>query len=209
MSAITERISDDIQRTALAEITHGPFANPYLKEIMKEFGPGAFGRASVCCEFEAFLHRIIGNRLGGAVALEIGTFNGLSAVILSQFFAKVICVSIDIPQGIAKHNPIKTKHAIRKHLGLEERIEFIDVSSNLRKAAVIRELEGTYDFAYSDGDHAHDAEDDFNLVKGCGRVLHHESQGVINRNGEFAVITIRPNVTNKNWCGEFQDEKAN
>ncbi len=64
------------------------------------------------------------------------------------------------------------KHEIVKHLGLQDRIRFFDVSNNADKAALIDQLD--FDFAYMDGDHAHDTQTDFDLVKRCGRVLFHE-----------------------------------
>ncbi len=84
---------------------------------------------------------------------------------LSQFFDKVVCVSVDRPQDRS------LKYEIVNFLGITN-IEFHDVADNAEKAKVIAGLD--FDFAYSDGDHAHDTRADFDLVKRCGRVLFHE-----------------------------------
>lgn len=146
------------------EIEHGAFSNPQLRQVLKHFGKRAFARSSACMEFEAFLKRI---GAGGGTCLEIGTYNGITAVVLSQFFDKVICVSVDEPdlkRGIIKRD-------IVEFLGVKN-IEFIDVDNNAQKAKVVNGLQ--FDFCYSDGDHTHDTYTDFELVKRCGKVLLHE-----------------------------------
>lgn len=143
-------------------IQYGAWSNPLFEKVLRKFGKMAFARSSACMEFEAFLKRI---NAGGRTCLEIGTYQGMSAVILSQFFEKVICVSVDDdPRRIIKRDIID-------YLGIKN-IQFFDVKNNAAKAKVIGELE--FDFAYSDGDHAHDTLTDWDLVKRCGRVLFHE-----------------------------------
>lgn len=146
-------------------ITHGAFSNPQMQEILRKFGKRAFARSSVCMEFESFLRRI---KAGGGTCLEIGTYNGITAVVLSQFFDRVVCVSVDEPA--LKRQIIKRD--IVAHLGITN-IDFIDVDDNAQKAKAIGRLE--FDFCYMDGDHTHDTYTDFDLVKHCGRVLLHEA----------------------------------
>lgn len=146
------------------EITTGPFSTPLMVAIMREFGRTAFGRSSACMEFQSFLKRI---KAGGKTCLEIGTYNGVTAVLLSQYFEKVVCVSIDDE----KLKPQIIKRELVKRLGITN-IEFHDVNTNAEKAAIVNALE--FDFCYSDGDHTHDTYTDFDLVKRCGRVLFHE-----------------------------------
>ena len=148
--------------TIKGDITHGAWANPALKEILKTFGRDAFARSSACMEFEAFLKRI---NAGGNVCLEIGTFYGITAIILSQYFKRVICVSLDVPGAKDK------KYELVNHLGIKN-IRFFDVASNEDKAKLINQLD--FDFCYQDGDHTNDTYTDFELVKRCGRVLFHE-----------------------------------
>jgi predicted O-methyltransferase YrrM len=147
------------------DITHGAFANPMLKAVLHKFGKRAFARSSACMEFEAFLRRI---NAGGGTCLEIGTYNGITAVVLSQFFDKVICVSVDAED--LKRNIIKTD--IVDFLDIKN-ITFHDCKNNAQKARIVNSLE--FDFAFSDGDHTNDAQADFDLVKRCGRVLQHEA----------------------------------
>ncbi len=145
------------------EIKFGAFSTPHMKNIMKHFGKPAFARSSACMEFEAFLKRI---KAKGKTCLEIGTYHGVTAVILSQYFDQVVCVSVDNdPDKLLKHQIVAT-------LGIEN-IIFHDAQDNEEKANIINGLQ--FDFAYSDGDHTHDARSDFDLVKRCGKVLFHEA----------------------------------
>ncbi len=147
----------------VGDITHGAWANPDLKEILKHFGKKAFARSSACMEFESFIRRL---QLRGKVALEIGTFYGITAIVLARYFERVICVSMDV-DGARQQ-----KYDFAKHLGLQDRIRFFDIADNQEKADLIQQLD--FDFCYSDGDHAHDARTDFQLAQPCGRVLFHE-----------------------------------
>lgn len=156
------RFPTSAQEPLVGEITFGAFSNPLLRAVMKEFGRDAFARSSACMEFEAFLKRI---GAGGKTCLEIGTYHGITAIILSQYFERVVCVSID-------DDPKKLmKREIVDFLGLTN-IEFRDVISNQHKAEIVEALE--FDFAYVDGDHTHDTPLDWSLAKRCGRVLLHE-----------------------------------
>lgn len=153
---------DDESETILGDITHGPFANPLLSAIYKKFGRLAFARSAACCEFEAFLRRI---KAGGKSCLEIGSYNGITAIVLSQFFDHVIGVTVDeVP-------PRMFRREILDHLGIQN-VEFIDAKDNEEKAQIVKRL--SFDFAYMDGDHTNDTRTDFELVKHCGRVLFHE-----------------------------------
>jgi hypothetical protein len=152
----------DSEEKIKGDITHGAFSNPQLKRVLQHFGNTAFARSSACMEFEAFLRRI---GAGGKTCLEIGTYHGITAVVLSQFFENVVCVSLD-------HRPRKLmRREIVEFLGIKN-IRFIELAQNEDKAAVIQGLD--FDFCYSDGDHANDTYTDFELVKHCGRVLFHE-----------------------------------
>jgi hypothetical protein len=145
------------------DITHGAWANPAMKEILRVFGKDAFARSSACMEFESFLRRI---NASGNCCLEIGTFYGITAIILSQFFKRVICVSLDVPGAKEK------KYELVRHLGISN-IRFFDVASNADKKALVDQLD--FDFCYQDGDHTNDTHTDFAMVNRCGRVLLHEA----------------------------------
>lgn len=144
------------------EITYGAFSNPLLNAIFKKFGKKAFARSSALMEFEPFLKRI---GASGKTCLEIGTYHGITAIILAQYFKRVVCVSVDNdPESLLKHE-------IVKHLGIRN-IQFIDLDNNSQKRQQVESLK--FDFCYMDGDHTHDTHTDFELVKRCGRVLFHE-----------------------------------
>lgn len=165
--AVNERIFGDADLSELkGEITFGPFSNPQLNRVLKHFGKAAFGRSSACMEFETMLRKINERTpLRDMVCLEIGTFHGITAVVLAQFFKRVFCVSIDDP------NAKLLKHDIVKFLGISN-ISFYDAKTNAEKEVFVKALK--FDFCYQDGDHTNDTPSDFALVKHCGRVLLHE-----------------------------------
>lgn len=134
-------------------------SNPMLYKVMQRFGVEVFRRSSIFHGLDEFLSA---NNVRGKVCFEIGSWNGLTAVVLSRYFERV--VSVDIV-----HNELK--HEIVKHLGIKT-IRFLDIEDNKDKAKVAKQW--GFDFAYLDGDHAADTEDDWDLVKDCGRVLFHE-----------------------------------
>jgi hypothetical protein len=164
--------------------------DPVLLSICKRFGISTFRRSSVLEGFDGFL---IDNQFRGKRCIEIGTCNGLTAVILSRYFEEV--VSIDIA-------PNDLKHRVLAHCGIQNVI-FRDVYDNAAKAKIIRGL--TFDSAFIDGNHAEDTETDFALVQHCKRVLLHEywaeqpavvdlvsrlsRQGVVVTSGKWALWT--------------------
>jgi len=134
--------------------------DPLLMSVYQKFGGEPFRRSSVFHGLKRFLTEIGAK---GGTCFEIGTWNGLTAIVLSQFFERV--VTVDIAHNAAKHQIID-------HLGISN-IECIDITDNEHKKRVARSFK--FDFAYLDGDHAHDTESDFGLVRHCGQVLFHEA----------------------------------
>jgi hypothetical protein len=133
-----------------------------LLDVYNKFGIAAFRRSSVLEGFEAFLKS---NRFIGTTCVEIGSFNGLTAFVLSRRFTRVVSVDI-VDRDI--------KHQIKKFLGCDN-VHFHTLSSHSpsqHKANILRDLE--FDAAYVDGNHKDDTEFDFGLVQRCGRVLFHE-----------------------------------
>jgi len=133
--------------------------SPMLRSVLEKFGGGTFHRSSV---FHGLEQMLVTHEVRGKRCYEVGTWNGLTAAVLSQFFDEV--VSVDIA-----HNP--TKHKILAHLGIKN-VRCIDIADNAGKGTVLRHLD--FDFAYLDGNHAEDTESDFDMVRRCGRVLFHE-----------------------------------
>lgn len=134
-------------------------STPMLLAVYNEYGWEPFRRSSVLYGLYEFLDK---NDIRGKRCLEIGSWHGLTALVLSYFFEEV--VSIDI-------YPSEMKRKIAKKYGQGE-ITFIDISDNREKAEKIREVK--FDCAYMDGDHAKDTFSDWELVKKCGRVIFDE-----------------------------------
>lgn len=156
------RFSDDPEVTMYVEKTMAAridaiFCDPLLSQIYREFGGEIFRRSSVFHGFARFLQE---NEIWGDTCLEIGSWNGLTAAVLSERFDKV--VSIDVVD-----NPVKRE--IAKSFGLN--IDFLHVAQE-DKAKAIERLK--FDFAYLDGDHAAHTRSDYEITKRCGRVLFHE-----------------------------------
>lgn len=130
-----------------------------LRAVVERFGTEPFRRSSVTESFPDVLSAL---NFNGKRCIEIGSWMGLTAIVLARHFDEV--VSIDILP-----NPIK--HEIAEFLGVTN-IKFIDVADNKEKADVISRL--SFDAAYCDGDHENDTFTDFDIVKACGHVLFHE-----------------------------------
>ena len=132
--------------------------NPQLLEILELYGRYIFRRTSAF-GLEDFIRKV---NFAGDTCLEIGTHYGITAVVLSQYFKKVI--SLDITNEPQKHKIVDDLEI--------KNIEFISVRDNEQKARVIKILD--FDAAYMDGDHENDTESDFELVRRCKNVLFHE-----------------------------------
>lgn len=149
----------------LCEVTRGPFAHPTMAKILATYGRRAFARSSGCMGFLGFLDQIKAGD-GGGVALEIGTYHGITAILLAERFDKLISVSVD------DEDPGRLlKRELADFVGATN-IEFFDAKDNAEKVEIVKRLK--FDFAYSDGDHTNDTDLDFGLVERCGRVLFHE-----------------------------------
>jgi predicted O-methyltransferase YrrM len=133
--------------------------DPQLLRVWEEFGPEVFRRSAVLEGLDAFVRA---HGFGGHCCVEVGTCNGLTALVLARYFGEVITIDIA---------PNDVKRDIAAHLGVTN-IRFVDVSDNAEKAEVIKAM--TFDGAFSDGDHHKDAAADFSLLRRCGQVLMHE-----------------------------------
>lgn len=133
--------------------------DPQLVEVVKAFGIGVFRRSSV---LEGFAEFVGAHGFSGRRCIEIGTCNGLTALVLARYFDEVVTIDV-VPNDV--------KRRIAEHLGVRN-IRFVDVKDNAEKTHAIEALE--FDAAYVDGDHAHDTETDFAMVQRSGRVLFHE-----------------------------------
>lgn len=138
--------------------------DPMLLSVFQKFGAQIFRRSSVFHGLGKFLED---NNVSGECCFEIGTWNGLTAALLSRHFKRV--VTVDIAAN-------SVKHEVLKHLEITN-VECIDIRDNHDKPRVLKGLlqRGIkVDCAYLDGNHAEDTEEDFSVVRGYGRVIFHE-----------------------------------
>ena len=118
------------------------------------------------------------------IAVEIGTFWGVTAAYIAQFANKVHTFDIiDHPQKYKVWNDFKVKNKISFHLVKSRDM----IGDTFKDFQGIHRLTGkevdieiildklTFDFAFVDGDHHYkNVKADFELVKKCGRVLFHD-----------------------------------
>ncbi len=138
--------------------------DPIIKKIHEHFGIVIFRRCSAPADFS---ERVFKDCFGGKkvkTILEIGTLNGITASVLTQYAEKVITMDI-IDYAM--------KYEIWDKLGVSDKIEFRMVENELQKAKMISNMK--FEFCYMDGDHLHHTWSDFMMVKKCGRVLLHEA----------------------------------
>ncbi len=94
-------------------------------------------------------------------AVEIGTYNGISTVLLSRFAEKVITIDIE-------DRPLKQQ--IWNHLKIKNIKSYI-VRDNKEKKELLNNLK--FDFAFIDGDH-NDVGPDLEACRKCKRILFHD-----------------------------------
>jgi hypothetical protein len=135
--------------------------DPYLFAAYERFGAEVLRRSSVFHGLDRFLSD---RGVRGRRCFEVGTWNGLTAAVLSRYFDEVVTVDIE-------DRPLK--HVVLEHLGITN-VKCFAIQNNAEKAQVWKRFAGEFDFAYLDGDHANDTATDFELVRRCGRVLFHE-----------------------------------
>lgn len=168
-------------------------SDPQLDRLFAHFGADVFRRSAALEDFAGFLNRHPSFR--GKRCVEIGSFNGVTALVLARHFDEV--VSIDT-------YPYTMKKLVLEFSGVKN-VRFVDVQDNAEKAKIIEGLD--FDAAFSDGNHVADTEFDFDLVRRCGRVLFHEyyeqqppvwhlvnrlkTQGNVETEGKFALWTPR------------------
>jgi hypothetical protein len=134
-------------------------SDPVLFKVFDRFGAEPFRRSSVFHGLSKFLDE---QKVKGRRCFEIGTWNGLTAAVLSRYFDEVVTVDI-------MHNELK--HKILEYAGIRN-VRCLDIRDNVHKAEIAKATE--FDFAYLDGNHMADTEIDFAMTKKGGRVLFHE-----------------------------------
>ena len=146
-----------------------------LQEIVKNFGDRKlFVEFSALKDEELFrsvLEAYLKNGGKNSVAVETGTFHGLSALFLSQFFDNVITFDIT-PQGGGYYKDEKLKYDIWNYFGVADKIDFILINDDEEKERIVGDLD--FDFAFIDGRHVGGVAKDFEILKKCGNCLFHD-----------------------------------
>lgn len=102
--------------------------------------------------------------------LEIGTYRGCTAAVMSQFCEKVI--TIDLKKGrLESYGETFDREKFWWSMGVSN-IELHLIEDDIEKEELIKTLD--FDFAFIDGAHDESVKNDFNLVKHCGTVLFHD-----------------------------------
>lgn len=142
-----------------------------LKEkIIELYGEGALNKSAIGLRDGANILTHFITQKPVNVALEIGTYKGMSAALMAQYCTKLY--TIDLKHGrLERHAEVFKRQELWDSLGLTN-IELILVKDNIEKAGIIKELE--FDFAFVDGAHDETVADDFDMVSKCGNVLFHD-----------------------------------
>jgi len=108
---------------------------------------------------------------GYRTVLEIGTYRGCSAALMSQYCERVITIDL-------RHGQLEASGQHFDRRAFWDSLDATNIDLHLvedddDKAALIASME--FDFAFIDGGHdAASVRRDFDLVKRCGRVLFHD-----------------------------------
>ena len=110
-------------------------------------------------------------------ALEIGTFNGLSTIVLAQIARRVFTFDICVRNAEFTWNLCKIRHKIGMFVGNNSQEIRDEIQGRMHHPEYLKITGNKYNFAFIDGDHDIDAvKYDFETVKFVGRVLFHDTQ---------------------------------
>lgn len=138
--------------------------DPELISIANRFGGDVFRRSSALYGLSEFLN----GKVKANVCVEIGSWNGITAQILSRYCDSV--VSIDIVDNPLKYQIDDHVSSYRKRS--VSNVRFVTVNPD-QVGDVISLLD--FDFAFMDGDHARETVSNWEAVRRCGHVLFHEA----------------------------------
>ena len=109
--------------------------------------------------------------------LEIGTFNGLSTIVLAQVAQRVFTFDICVRNAEFTWNLYKIRNKISMFVGNNSQEIRDEIQGRMQQPEYLKTTGNKYNFAFIDGDHNIDAvKYDFETVKFTGRVLFHDTQ---------------------------------
>ncbi len=108
---------------------------------------------------------------GKKIAVETGTYHGLSTALLADYFDEVHTFDIPKEKG-GYYISSEIKYQIWNYLGIQEKIRFHLIKDDKEKEEILKTIK--YDFAFIDGNHAVGCKIDFKLLNSCGRILFHD-----------------------------------
>jgi len=138
--------------------------DPIIKKVYKKFGVNIFRRCSAPADYSEKVFKDTMGHGKFVSALEIGTLNGITAAVMSQYVDKVYTFDIE---------DYDKKYEIWEYLGVRDKIKFYKINNELEKADIINKL--YFDIAYIDGDHLHCTWSDFFLTRKCKHCIIHEA----------------------------------
>lgn len=166
-----------------------------LNKIKEKFGKGILKRSAMNLvngfeDLEYFMKLKPIN-----IAVEIGTFRGITSAIMSQYCKKLY--TIDLFDGQIEKNRDKwgndpKREEIWNALGIKN-IVYCPVESNKDKFKFLRSI--NFNFCFIDGEHSYDGvKRDFEYTKHCSNVLFHDydDSGRQKRNDVFNFVNTLP-----------------
>lgn len=149
----------DVSPTTSLSLNHS-----FTYRVRKEFGDHALFHSALKEEGAEDIMRQILSRKRISVALELGTFKGITTALIAHYADKVITLDRDL---------ILAAKIIWERFGVKDKIEFGHVPTNDIKLKVIENLH--FDFAFIDDQHDYEgAEMGFEATERCGRILFHD-----------------------------------
>lgn len=133
------------------------------KDLLEHFGPDAISLSMLGFDGEKIFVDLL-KKIKPKKAVEIGTFQGVSAVLLAKYSEEVFTFDI-------KEAPLKYK--IWDYFGIRNKIKSFIVKDSEELYKKLKDLD--FDLAFIDGCHDYNTvKADFENVKKCGRVIFHD-----------------------------------
>ncbi len=140
------------------------------EKIISELGEKLLSKSATRQESSAAIFKSVLAGKGYKTILEIGTFRGCSAAVMSEYCERL--VTIDLIHGMLENKgQTFDRRAFWNSLGITN-IELRLIRSDIDKTNIVNAM--NFDFAFIDGAHDETVNADFALVERCGKVLFHD-----------------------------------